>query len=87
MVVLSGLIMIAYMFMCVIALVATIPMVKVVSKVHVENGVNHRTCGCNGNAVCFQGFKDSFCCDFKFNEELMYLWIALKFYIIHFKRS
>ena len=52
MVVVYVLMLIACMFLCVLALVGIIMMVKGVSKVSVDNGVNHRTCGCYYSVGC-----------------------------------
>ena len=65
----SGLKMIACMFLCVVALILTIWMVKGGSKVSVNNCVNHGgiTCCQHVNVGCFKCFKDLFHCYFKIN--------------------
>ena len=55
--------LIAYLFLCVVALVGNILMMKDVSKVSIDNGFNHITCGFHVIFFYFQGFKDLFHCD------------------------
>ena len=82
--VVSALMIISFMFMCVVVIVWTILMVKGVFKVFVGNWFHHvgRSCVGHFNICCFKVFKDLVHCDFKLNGELAFLWFAFKIDIV-----
>ena len=88
---LPGFIMTSFMFLCVLALVGTILMMKGVSKVSVENWLNNigRTCCCccHVNVRFLRGFKELLRYYLKANGELVTLCIAFKYLFNPFQKK
>ena len=91
MLLLLGLMLIACLFLRVVALVGTITMVKILSKFSVEYLFDNvgRNCWFHSNVFCFKVSKDFFCCDLTINGELVffYLNISVKKLLIFIEQS
>ena len=87
---LLGLILIAFIFLRVIALVGTITMVKKF-KFSVEDLFDHdgRNCWCHSNVFCFKVFKEFFRCDLTINGELVFFGLnrSVKTLLIFIEQS
>ena len=81
----SGLILLICVFMYMLEMLGGILIMKFISKIYVENRINHVwRIFLSSQHMILQGFKEFFHCEYKFIAELMFLRIGFKFSILYF---